>query len=109
MVVGEGEKMPAALIQPNFVFIKEWAKRKSIQLEPGNEALSTNENVISRIQHEINNCNLNFGKWEQIKTFKLTSDEWNIEKGHLTPTLKMKRKIIKEIYKDLYESLYGRS
>ena len=108
MVVGEGEKMPAALIQPNFEFVKEWAKRKSIDLAPGNEALCNNENVISRIQHEIDNCNMNFGKWEQIKTFKLTPEVWSIEKGHLTPTLKMKRKIIKEIHKDLYEALYGR-
>lgn len=108
MVVGEGEKMPAALIQPNFDFIKEWARRKSVDLQPGNEALCLNENVISRIQHEIDNCNQDFGKWEQIKTFKLTPDIWSIEAGHLTPTLKMKRKVIKEIYKDLYESLYGR-
>jgi len=109
MVVGEGEKMPAALIQPNFEFIKEWAIRKDIKLGNSNEAITSNENVISRIQHEIDNCNTRFGKWEQIKTFKLTPDVWSIEAGQLTPTLKMKRKIIKEIYKDLYESLYGRA
>lgn len=108
MVVGEGEKMPAALIQPNFEFIKEWAVRKDVQLGDSNEAIATNENVISRIQHEIDNCNTRFGKWEQIKTFKLTPDVWSIEAGQLTPTLKMKRKIIKQIYADLYEALYGR-
>lgn len=108
MVVGEGEKMPAALIQPNFEFIKEWAKRKSVQLAPGNKGLCTNENVIARIQHEIDNCNKDFGKWEQVKTFQLTPEVWSIETGHLTPTLKMKRKAIKEIHKDLYEALYGR-
>ncbi len=109
MVVGEGEKMPAALIQPNFTFIQNWAKRKSVDLKNGNDELCSNKDVISRIQHEIDNCNTSFGKWEQIKTFKLTADEWSIEGGQLTPTLKMKRKVIKEIYKDLYESLYGRS
>lgn len=108
MVVGEGEKMPAALIQPNFEFIKEWAVRKDVQLGDSNEAIATNENVISRIQHEIDNCNTRFGKWEQIKTFKLTPDVWSIEAGQLTPTLKMKRKVIKQIYADLYEALYGR-
>jgi long-chain acyl-CoA synthetase len=108
MVVGESEKMPAALIQPNFEFIKNWAKRKSVPLESGNDALCSNEKIISRIQREIDNCNKGFGKWEQIKTFKLTPDEWSIDKGHLTPTMKMKRKIIKQIYKDLYEKLYGR-
>ncbi|MEI6866280.1 long-chain fatty acid--CoA ligase [Flavicella sp.] len=108
MVVGENEKMPAALIQPNFKFIKNWAKRKSVTLEPGNDALCSNEKVISRIQREIDSCNKNFGKWEQIKTFKLTPDEWSTDGEHLTPTMKMKRKIIKEIYKDLYETLYGK-
>ena len=109
MVVGEGEKMPAALIQPNFDFVKKWAKRKNIKLKKGKLALCENKKIISRIQREIDNCNEGFGNWEQIKTFKLTPDEWSIEKGQLTPTLKMKRKIIKEIYKDLYEGLYGRT
>ena len=109
MVVGEGEKMPAALIQPNFDFIKKWAKRKNIKLGKGKASLCSKEEVIARIQREVDACNKDFGKWEQIKTFKLTPEVWSIEKGHLTPTLKMKRKIIKEIYKDLYEDLYGRS
>ena len=109
MVVGEGEKMPAALIQPNFEFIKKWSKRKKIKLEKGKKALCSNEKILSKIQREIDKCNKGFGNWEQIKTFRLTPDVWSIEKGHLTPTLKMKRKIIKEIYKKQYEGLYGRS
>ena len=50
---------------------------------------------IDRIQEEINAANQNFGKWEQIKRFELTPDVWTIDAGHLTPTLKMKRKVIK--------------
>ncbi len=106
MVVGEGEKMPAAFIQPNFEFVFEWAKRHNISLET-KQALVSNQKVIDRIQQEINNCNSNFGKWEQIKRFELTADEWSIEGGHLTPTMKMKRKIIKNIYTDLYQKIYG--
>jgi long-chain acyl-CoA synthetase len=106
MVVGEGEKMPAALIQPNFEFVREWAHRKNISLGASNEAVISNESVIERIQEEINSCNANFGKWEQIKKFKLTPEEWSIDGGHLTPTLKMKRKVIKGIYQDLYNSIY---
>lgn len=48
-----------------------------------------------------------FGKWERVKRFELTSDEWSIDAGHLTPTMKLKRKIIKEKYKDLYTKIYG--
>ena len=106
MVVGEGEKMPAALIQPNFEFVREWAHRKNISLGDSNESVISNDSVIERIQEEIDSCNANFGKWEQIKKFKLTPEEWSIDGGHLTPTLKMKRKIIKGIYQDLYDSIY---
>jgi long-chain acyl-CoA synthetase len=108
MVVGEGEKMPAALIQPNFEFIKDWATRKNINLGDSTSDISENPEVIARIQREVTQCNSNFGKWEQIKTFKLTPDVWSIDAGQLTPTLKMKRKVIKKIYTDLYENLYGR-
>ncbi|WKD86770.1 Long-chain-fatty-acid--CoA ligase FadD15 [Polaribacter huanghezhanensis] len=106
MVVGEGEKMPAALIQPNFEFIKDWIKRKGHAVGTSNEEIANSEIVHNRIQIEVDNCNANFGNWEQIKKFKLTPDEWSIDGGHLTPTMKMKRKIIKEIYKDLYEEIY---
>ncbi|MFC2109766.1 AMP-dependent synthetase/ligase [Bacteroidota bacterium] len=106
MVIGEGEKMPAALIQPNFEFIKNWEDIKHISVDHDNESLCNNPKVIERIQQEIDICNKNFGKWEQIKKFKLTPDEWSIDGGHLTPTLKMKRKVIKEIYIDLFNAIY---
>ncbi|WBX72651.1 AMP-dependent synthetase/ligase [Tenacibaculum pacificus] len=106
MVIGEGEKMAAAFIQPNFDFVREWASRHGITLKT-NEELIKNQKVIDRIEEEVAICNSNFGKWETIKKFELTSEEWSIEGGHLTPTVKMKRKIIKEIYKDLYDKIYN--
>ncbi len=107
MVVGESEKMPTALIQPNFDFIKEWANRNDINISNSKDLVS-NEKVIARIQEEVDGCNDNFGKWERIKRFTLTPEEWTVDGGHLTPTMKMKRKIIKEIYNDLYEKMYDR-
>jgi long-chain acyl-CoA synthetase len=107
MVVGEGEKMPAALIQPNFEFIKDWIDRKGKDINKDNVSIANSEKVIKRIQKEIDKCNANFGKWEQIKRFELTSNVWNIDDGHLTPTMKMKRDVIKEIYKDLYNKIYS--
>lgn len=106
MVIGEGEKMPAALIQPNFEFIKEWIKHKEKNIKLDNSSIEKSDVVLSRIQKEIDKANENFGKWEQIKRFELTPDIWTIEGGHLTPTMKMKRKIIKEKYKDLIEKIY---
>ncbi|PSG86456.1 AMP-dependent synthetase/ligase [Aurantibacter aestuarii] len=107
MVIGEGQKMPAALIQPNFEFIKDWISKKGKQIDTTNEAIVNSEEVISRIQREIDSCNTHFGKWEQIKRFELTKDVWSIEGGQLTPTMKMKRDIIKDIYKDLYQKIYN--
>lgn len=106
MVIGEGEKMPAAIIQPNFEFIKDWIKRKEKNINSDNVSIANSEIVIERIQKEIDKCNSQFGKWEQIKRFELTPNVWNIDDGHLTPTMKMKRDVIKEIYKDLYEKIY---
>jgi len=106
MVVGEGEKMPAAIIQPNFEFIKGWIQRKQKDVKLDNISIANSDVVIKRIQKEIDKCNANFGKWEQIKVFKLTPEVWSIDAGHLTPTMKMRRDIIKDIYKGLYEKIY---
>jgi long-chain acyl-CoA synthetase len=106
MVVGEGEKMPAALIQPNFEFVKEWAKRHDIEVSD-NKKLVTNDKVIARIQEEVDHANEEFAKWEKVKQFRLTPDLWSVDGGHLTPTMKLKRKIIKEKYLDLYNDIYG--
>ena len=97
MVVGEGEKMPAALIQPNFDFVREWASRKNIDLgDKSEKEIANNQLVIDRIQQDIDFYNKNFGHWEQVKTFKLTPEVWTVEDGHLTPTMKVKRKNVKE-------------
>jgi long-chain acyl-CoA synthetase len=106
MVIGEGEKMPAALIQPNFEFIKDWIKRKEKNVKTSVEEICSSEIIHQRIQKEIDEANEHFGKWEQVKKFELTPEIWTIDAGHLTPTMKMKRKVIKEKYSDLIEKIY---
>ncbi len=108
MVIGDGEKMPAAFIQPNFEFVADWAKIHNITIENNNESLINNQQVIDRIQKDVTEHNQKFGKWEQIKRFELTPDTWSIEAGHLTPTMKMKRKIIKQKYITLYNKIYDK-
>lgn len=107
MVIGEGEKMPAALIQPDFEFIKEWGNKKGKDIPSNPKEIVKNQDVIDRIQEEVDFYNEKFGHWEKVKKFELTPDVWSIEGGQLTPTMKMKRKVIKEMYKDLYNSIYG--
>ncbi|WP_116769358.1 AMP-dependent synthetase/ligase [Maribacter litoralis] len=107
MVVGEGEKMPAALIQPDFEFLQEWAAIHKIDI-PVNSDIIKNEKVLARYQQEIDEANEKFAKWEKVKQFRLTPDVWSIDGGHLTPTMKLKRKVIKEKYISLYNDIYER-
>ncbi|MGB0949958.1 MAG: long-chain fatty acid--CoA ligase, partial [Marinirhabdus sp.] len=109
LVVGEGEKMPAALIQPNWEYINDWIEIKQNGISKQPEEAVKDEKLLKRIQEEIDLYNEPMGSWEKIKTFALTPDVWSIEGGQLTPTMKAKRKVIKEMYKHLYEGLYGRS
>ncbi len=109
MVIGDGEKMPAALIQPNFEFVKEWAKLHRIALGKTNADIVSNPKVIARIQEEVDTQNEKFGNWEKIKRFELTPDVWSIEGGHLTPTLKLKRKIVLVKYQALYKQIYNQT
>ena len=109
LVVGDGEKMPAALIQPNWEWINQWSELKGHDISQDTSVACKDQKLIDRIQQEIDFHNQGFGNWEKVKTFQLTPDVWSIEGGHLTPTMKSKRKVIKEMYKDLYEKLYGRS
>ena len=108
MVIGEGEKFPAALLVPTYDFIREWAKRKELTLEDdSNAGLCANEAVCARIQKELNELNKELGNWEKIKQFQLLPQEMSIEGGELTPTLKLKRKKIMEIHKGSVAKIYG--
>ena len=107
LVIGEGQKMPAALIQPNFKFLRDWAKRKKEPVGESNEDLIQNPRLLKRIQKEINNGNKNFGKWETIKVFELTPDIWSVDNGLLTPTMKPKRDEIIKKYLHLYNKIYA--
>ena len=107
MVIGDGQKMPAAFIQPNFEFVKAWEKLHGIQVGTTNEEIISNPKVIERIQEEIDILNEKFGNWEKIKRFELTPDIWSINGGHLTPTLKLRRKILMEKYIDLFNKIYN--
>ena len=107
MIIGEGEKMPAALIQPNFDFLKEWLQRHGENANLTINEIAKNAKVIDRIKEEIEVTNEKLGNWEKIKKFELTPEIWSIDQGHLTPTMKLRRKIILEKYKDLYSKIYN--
>ncbi|MDA0315878.1 MAG: AMP-dependent synthetase/ligase [Bacteroidetes bacterium] len=107
MVIGENQKMPAALIQLNFEFVNDWIDKKNYNIDKNPTSIIASSEVRERIQIEIDKCNSRFGKWEQIKKFEITPDVWSIEGGHLTPTMKMKRSVIIKIYDDLVQKIYS--
>lgn len=107
MVVGEGEKFPSALIVPSFAFVREWAKRKGIDLgDESNAAIASNPKVQERFDKEVEKINEGFGHWEQLKRVQLLDQEFSIEGGELTPTLKLKRKKITEKYADRIKTIF---
>lgn len=106
VVIGENRKFPAALIVPSFSFLIEWAKRKRISVGTNNESLISNPDVIKRLEREVEFLNQEFGKFEQIKKIKLLPKEMSIDGGELTPTLKLKRKVINQMYSEQIEELY---
>ncbi len=107
LVVGEGQKMAAALIQPNFDFVKGWAKRHNLDIGESFSDIVAKTEVKERIMKEVDEGNKKFGKWETIKRIELTPDFWSVDNDLLTPTFKPKRDEILKKYKDLYDKIYS--
>jgi len=106
MVVGDGRKMPTALIQPNIEYVMKWLADNGTPSKSLEEACKE-ESLLKALQKEIENYNEKFGSWERIKKFELVPEEWSIDAGHLTPTMKLKRKVVKEKYIALIEKMYS--
>ena len=94
MVVGEGKNMPSALVQPSFEQSKTWLKAQGFNFVDDLESLCKNKALLEKIIEEIRLHDHKFGKWERVKTIRLTPEIWSVEAGHLTPTMKVKRKIV---------------
>ena len=106
MVIGENRKYPSALIIPSFPYLKNWCKIKGNKLET-NEEIVRCPGVFDRIWQEVEEMNKEFGKTRKIKKIKLIADEWSVDSGELTPTQKVKRKVILKKYADLIEEMYA--
>lgn len=107
LVIGEGQKMPAAIVQPNFDFVKEWIRLHNVNCGQTHEEIAVNQEVHDRIKKEIEIGNQHFGKWETIKIFEMTPEIWSVDNNLLTPTFKPKREVILKKYKHLYDKIYS--
>jgi long-chain acyl-CoA synthetase len=97
VVGGDDKKFIAALIVPSFEQLTLWAKEENVPYD-NRISLLQNPKTIALIDHEVTLLNINFGHWEQIKKTRLIADDWSVATGELTPTMKLKRKVIAEKY-----------
>ncbi len=105
VVLGENQKFAAALILPDFAFLKDWCKFHKIPYTT-NEEMILNEEVKKRYDREVKKLNEGLGEVEKVKKYQLVADEWTIANGILTPTLKVKRKVVMERYCDDIDKLF---
>jgi long-chain acyl-CoA synthetase len=106
MVVGADRKFAGALIVPAFTKLREWAQHHGITGDPVNNLLR-DPKVIELYKGIVEGYNRFFNHVEQVKKFELVDREWTIEGGELTPTLKLKRKVIMEKYRDAVDRIYA--
>lgn len=105
MVVGDGQKFPAALLVPNFEALKDWANHKNIPYTSDHKMV-LNPVIIEKLQTELDKANHEFAQWEKIKNFALLPTLWTVEAGELTAKLSLKRKVIEKNYAKEIEGLY---
>lgn len=106
MVIGENQKFCAALVVPEFDFIKKWCEKKSVQdyIEKG---ISRSDTIKKRIWKEIQHYNKRFSHIEQVKKFELVDKDWTVDSNELTPTLKLKRRVIMKNNEKLIEKIHS--
>ena len=105
VVVGENQKFAAALIVPDFQFLKDWQERHRIYCDT-REEMVTDKKTLERYGRVMDKYNKSLGSAEQIKRFKVINDEWTTANGCLTPTMKVKRQVIQQRCKGYIDELF---
>jgi long-chain acyl-CoA synthetase len=106
MVVGESQKFVGALIVPAFQALQEWYSAQGLPY-PGNLAAVADKRVRALISEAVKQYNHFFNPVEQLKKFTLLPQEWTVANGELTPTLKLKRKVLFEKYQNDIQEIFA--
>lgn len=106
VLIGNGRKYPAALIVPNFEMLESYAQHKGLEISTPAE-FCDHPRIHDLIRRQIESHTTDLGRWEQIKRFALLENELTVEGGELTPTLKVKRRVVDEKYKAAIDALYA--
>ena len=105
IVLGENERFTSAIIIPDFEFLHNWCSIHHVSFHD-NDDLIKKEKVIARYQRELDKYNPELDQVAQIKVFRIVSDDWTSDNGLLSPTQKLKRKVVKEKYSELITGIY---
>ena len=108
VVLGDKRKFLSALLVPDFEALRPWAEKQGIGA-PSNQDLIRDARVRAQIAKEVEEVNTGLASFEKIVAWDLLPEEWTLETGELTPTMKVKRRIINEKYGDVIERLYAES
>ncbi|HWO03101.1 MAG TPA: long-chain fatty acid--CoA ligase [Blastocatellia bacterium] len=108
IVIGSGRKYVSALIVPEFENLRAWAKEQRIETTNKNE-LVADRRVVEMMKNEVNRVTSELADYEKVKRIGLVAQEFTIDGGELTPSLKVRRRVVEEKYKGLIESLYSGS
>jgi long-chain acyl-CoA synthetase len=105
VVLGENQKFPAALIMPDYAYLRQWAEQNNVKFSTNQEAAELPE-VKKLFDKIVRDKNAHFGDTEKIKRYELISDVWTQDNNVLTPTMKVKRRVVMERYKELIDSMF---
>ena len=105
MVVGEGQKFPAALIVPSFEALKDWCILHDIRYTT-DEEMVTKPGIITKFRMEVDKLNDDFAQYQKVKKIRLLPKPWTVEDGELTAKLSMKRRVILEKNRPIIDDIY---
>ncbi|TEU07830.1 MAG: long-chain fatty acid--CoA ligase [Candidatus Aminicenantes bacterium] len=105
LVIGDSRKFISALVVPNFEKLEEYAKQNNISFEDHCD-LVKKEEIVRFIQEQVDRSAPNLASYEKVKKIALLDKEFEIEKGEITPTLKVKRNIVEEKHKGIIDAMY---
>jgi long-chain acyl-CoA synthetase len=106
VVVGENKSYMGALIVPDFEALEKYARQNGIDYS-SREDLIKKESVINLYSKEVRDFSKNLASYEKIRDFRLVPDEFSVDTGELTPTLKVKRRVIEEKYEELIKEIFA--
>jgi long-chain acyl-CoA synthetase len=106
MVIGAGQKFASALISPNFVYLHDWCSQRKILFQDNQDLIQKKE-VLAQLHKEVAAINKTLGEHEEIKRFRLVSEEWTPQTGELSQTLKLKRNYVADQYKSIISEIYS--